>query len=171
MKKKINIQIPKVYSGTIVLAILVLAGIAGIVYWHGNIHDLALKVKTEKQEYNNELRYAQTITQLKRDLVYAEEVKEFINSMKIDILNPISFIEFIENLGDSAGVDIELKTFQAGGDTDVNIDIEARGTWRGVNTFILMLENVPYYLDISNVKVSSLNEEWVVNVRAKGYSK
>lgn len=174
MKNKINLQLPKSAGLTILLGVMVIIGTAGLVYWNGLIQQTALEVKNSKQEYNNELRYAQTITELRRDLQYTQEVAEFVAGLKIDKDNPLSFIEFVEGLGDSSDVEVELKRFEVGEATDLNIDIEAEGGWRDVNTFILMLENVPYYLDISEIKLSSTQSEdrpWRVNVSAKGYSK
>lgn len=174
MKKEINIQLTRTQWITVVLSVISLVLMIGAIYWHSLILSFASLVKEDRQAYNQEVRYSQTITQMKKDLEFANEAKGFIDTLYIDGNNVISFIEFIESLARSAGVSSEIEDLKIE-EGELTMLVDVSGSWREVNTFVIMLENVPYHLVVDELNISSFAIEngsgWRVSMGVKGYVK
>lgn len=84
----------------------------------------------------------------------------FVNSKEVD-----SFINYLENLGSSAGVELEVQNFDVSTiSKDVlNVTISTKGSFSNTMKTLILIENAPYKINITKTfldqGVESLNSD------------
>lgn len=103
------------------------------------------------------------IKQVAKEKILAETVDEQqkINSYILSDQDTVSFIEQIENLGKKADVTLEVDSIGtadlSGKQKDqwgyLTLQISTKGSWAHIFDSMMMLESLPYQVEISNVMV------------------
>lgn len=108
-----------------------------------------------------------------------QSTKKIINSSKESILNMstffitkdgvVNFINTIESIGKSVGLNISIASVDIKTDTnksnnsqnnnkdELNLDIETEGTWTQTLKFIHLLEYLPFNINLNQVNIINLN--------------
>lgn len=113
-----------------------------------------------------------TADSLKKTLENSATEISLLSKYFISSEGPVSFIEYLEDLGESVGAVIliqdvkEVENFSGSSQkSELTFRIIAQGSWRSVYRFLALLENSPHTIVISNVELrkSSVNESVVLN--------
>ena len=91
----------------------------------------------------------------------------FVNKDKI-----VNFIEMVEGVGDNSNTELELSSI-SNDENIIRAKIQVKGSWSGVMTALIMIENLPLSMSINNVRLDSSgdlskNHGWNMNLDIEG---
>lgn len=144
----------KTTLGILVAIFIVMIG--ALTFWYLQIIQGAQKIKEDKKTYNQELKDAQFISEIKRQKEQVREIEEFLNGLYVPREDAVSFIEYVEGVANDAGVDLDITRFDIQNE-NVLISLSARGSWSENNRFLIMIENLPYYSAIESFNLKANN--------------
>lgn len=126
--------------------------------------DVISEYKIEISEKVNDNQQLRGVKDLLRS---TEEERKMLDSYFIGLNETVSFIEYIESLGIIAGVLVsidsvkedELEHFE-----EVNMNVSVEGGGEEVFSFLTLLENIPYYIDIYKTRIEKVKDKKTSNV-------
>lgn len=172
----------------IYLIILAAALSALLFFWHGLIISTTKEVAQDKKTLFTETSSSETISSMKKRVASLENVTFILNELYIENDNVVIAIEFLETMARSSGVSLEIQKVELINNygqelnhekgleyNDIKMVFQARGSWSNVTSFILMVENLPYYMSIETLKLAhvktSSGSEWLASFDIKGVTK
>lgn len=149
-----------------ILGTLFVLMVIALSFWYLQLLQGSEQIKEDKKTYNQELKDAQFISEIKREKKQVEEIDQFLNSLYVPSSDAVAFIEYIEDVAADAGVELEINTFDIQ-EKDVSIDLTAQGSWTQNNRFLVMIENLPYYTVINDFSLEADNRDGFVIWKSK----
>jgi hypothetical protein len=156
----------------------------GNVYLVSRVKILSAEIVQSKKEVERMKRQNEEIAAIRSDYESMQEKIGIISDSVVSNENKVRFIIEMESIADKNNVDLK-KDFLGKEEVSSNKDfsyeyfsIEASGKFSDVMKFLVHLENLKYYVDIEDVKMSSagksLNEslsDVILNAKLKLYVK
>ncbi len=88
------------------------------------------------------------------------EMSATINSYFVDSKEVDSFINYLENLGTSAGVELEVQNFDVSPNSKniLNVTISTKGSFSNTMKTLILIENAPYKINITRTFLDQSTE-------------
>ena len=168
-----------------VLACLLLATCIGGAFFFSRILNAKISHVVELRQSIATAADPDNVISIKRELDKLASYEEAIDSYFIQANQAVDFIEVVEDLGKVSGVKLEVqdikidKLGEATGENptthkELNIIVSARGSWSGVTKLLLLFENYPQYLTVTDLRLTASesatgkSQEWTATYRLKG---
>lgn len=165
---------------TIALILINIIFFGVLYFWHTFMWQTVSEIIKKKTFLKEESTNIETLTNLKKQKLLAEETNIFFENISIHKDEIVSFIELLEEMGKKSDALIEIQTVNLEDSpknegTDLNslkVILQVRGSWKEIANFILMIENNPHYLVIKDLKINTINEEnniiWLATISLNG---
>jgi len=166
-----------------ILSTAIVLILAFIIYFKLSLDkEVKFIIETKKSNFiiSEKLQSASKIKNKIKDL---EEVKTSLDAFFVDKKNILSFIESLEKEATANGVDLVINSVNVDEThlkesfpySPLNITLTATGKFSSVNSFLVSLEKLPYYVDFNTVKLVSTgnndSSNWTVNVSLSSMTK
>lgn len=163
----------------ILLAILVCV-LVGIIYFKFRLNkDIEYIIETKRNNFfaSEEIR---SIVGLKSKLEAAKKVSDAFDDLYIDRNNILSFIETIEKVAASHNVVLSIDTMtideshlaEVPAYGILNMSLTVSGNFQSITDFISALEKLPYFINITTVRLNRPESEgdnsWIANMSLFG---
>lgn len=88
------------------------------------------------------------------------EISDTINSYFVNSKEVDSFINYLENLGASAGVELEVENFDVSATSKdiLNVTISTKGSFSNTIKALILIENAPYKINITKTFLDKSSE-------------
>lgn len=131
------------------------------------INELKTKIQKEKTSLEIYQKKGDSLFSLEKDYKKVEKDKENLYSFFIESLKIEKLFEELENLSHKVKINQEINLLNKGSissETKINVEkislqIKARGDFENLVKYLLLLENFPYYLNITSIKIDKLKEK------------
>ncbi len=165
---------------TIVLILINIFLFSVLYFWHTSMWQSVSEIIKKKTFLKEENTNTETLTNLKKQKLLAEETNNFFENISIHKDEIVNFIELLEKMGKKSGVAIDIQTVNledSPKDEEIELNslkviLQVRGSWKQIINFILMIENNPHYLVIKDLKIKTINEEnnivWSATISLNG---
>jgi len=175
-----KLKTTKTQNITIMLALLAIISIVGLVFWCSLIMSNAEQLRVDKKEYREELDSSISLVEIKKRFDFVDRSISFFDDVYIKGNEIANFVTYLEQLAQDSGVILSTESIDTSKERDgsevsadpgvLDIRLSVNGEWRQVNTFLLALENVPYHINITEMKLNSFGngEGWVMNMSFEG---
>ena len=117
----------------------------------------------------NKITKKANILTLKKKITELEDTRTaidgyFVNSSRID-----SFINYLENLGSSAGSSLEVRSVEISTKEEHTVlgEISIRGSFSDVMQTIALVENIPYQIHVTSIYLNKDTEREAVEAPGK----
>lgn len=110
-----------------------------------------------RELYDLEKRH-RAISEAAGDMRRLEPELKFINSILVNPVEPLPFIESIESLGRKTGVEVELSLI-SGPDNTQNYMLAATGEFSKIMSFFKNLESLPFWFELQDSGISAISEK------------
>ncbi|MEK7095368.1 MAG: hypothetical protein AAB895_03825 [Patescibacteria group bacterium] len=115
---------------------------------------------------NNKKLVERELTALYADSLNA---RARINSFIVPEEKIVGLIEAIEKAGENSATDLEIsaintekpKEDETNGLTHINATLAVKGSWINIMRALILIENLPYSLEINNLKLSTLGDDLI----------
>ena len=131
-----------------------LLSVGGYIYLYTRIERKSDSIQAIVVEIENEKKSQENILGLKRSIVLTEQKNEILNSNFVTEDKVVDFIESVESVAQETNVEVEIFSIQQGeqiGKQGLYVSLDAKGDFENVTQFMLLMENMPYYLVINSV--------------------
>jgi len=140
----------------IILIILNLAGVAVYGFFIAKVSSLNKKIAYIEAEIRSQDDKEKELKQIANSLGDAEDDRQLLSKAFVVKGEEIAFIEKIEELAGSASLSMKIDSINVIAsefkDKDkITMKITGGGSWRSVYKFFVMLESMPYLVDVSRV--------------------
>lgn len=180
-----NKKITKTQKNTITLLIVLVTLLFFVSYWQNKILDKTDNLVLDKKKYAEEMINDKTPKQIAENTAFVEQSVNFFDELYIDADNVVAFINFLEELTNSLGIELNIQSINSSAESEstieslgyetIDLSLSVRGSWSKVNDFIVMLENLPYHLRSNELRMNASREEeeevWTANIRFVGIAK
>jgi Tfp pilus assembly protein PilO len=162
---------------TILLVCIFTLLLIGFVFWYFQLISFAQNIRENKNLYDQEVKDTQLILEIEKEQGKADEIQNFLDSLIIEEEGAVEFIEYIESLANRAGVSLEIQNFdilpkEKELEENLKMKLSAVGSWSQVNHFILMMENLPYYIFLESMNLRANQTEsgsyWIIDFSITG---
>ncbi|MBU1519100.1 hypothetical protein KJ973_00155 [Patescibacteria group bacterium] len=109
------------------------------------ISSLRKEIETSEMQKTHS---SETLNFLKKEI---EPAHQKIDQYLIDEYNYVEFLESVENLGEQARVDVEIRSNKS--QNDLRLDIACNGAFNNVMYFAALIESLPINLTTKSVLV------------------
>lgn len=153
-----------------ILFLLLLCSVGGYVYAFSRISKKTSSIESIVTEIENEKKSQQNILGLKRSIVLSEEKNSVLNSYFVNEETVVDFIKSIELLAKESNVSVQISSLQSGeqtGKQGLYVSLVIKGSFNSVNSFLLLLENMPYQIIINKVMLATENSTLTPSVDPK----
>ena len=115
----------------------------------------------EKQKENNE--------NLIKQISEVSDTKSQIDSYFVDPNKIDSFINYLENLGTESGANLKVKGFETKIDSgnSLNVKVSAKGTFNNVISTLMLIEDAPYKLMVTDVRMSQNYKQEILDEKGE----
>ncbi|MBU1246774.1 hypothetical protein KKA89_03765 [Patescibacteria group bacterium] len=124
---------------------------SGLFFWYkinmstNKISSLRKEIETSEMQKTHS---SETLNFLKKEI---EPAHQKIDQYLIDEYNYVEFLESVENLGEQARVDVEIRSNKS--QNDLRLDIACNGAFNNVMYFAALIESLPINLTTKSVLV------------------
>lgn len=166
-------RITKTAQLIILLALVMIAGVAGYYMFFVEIRDSNQAISLRTNELNTNFSKGEELRTLENIARDTKEDRTKLDSFFITEDDIVVFLENIESLEGDTGANISVESIskkqveESSIIEKLDLNITVNGTWRSVYHFLVLLESLPYHVVFSKVQytgsVSSLEEvedEW-----------
>ena len=181
MKNKIT----QTQKTTILLLVTLIVLSAALYFWCQFIFNKTEELVLHKHSYVEELVNTISVAEMESRKKKANEYQNFLTNLYINADEAVDFISFIEALAVDANTEINIQSLNSSKENNSNnknnyetidMTLVVRGEWENVNNFIMMLENLPHHISISELRLSSAADAeggitWSANIRFIGIAK
>ncbi len=160
MKKQLNTTI----LISLLLLLAVVASAFAVFYWDKKIWNFASYVREQRQVLKNERAAVQFLANVDKEIKQIQEHSEFFDSMYFSKESILPFIEKLESVARVSGTKLYIQSVTPG---DVvaekynyyNVTLQSSGSWEAVTKFVSLVENMPHYISIKVLNLSSSDNE------------
>lgn len=150
------------YTGilTITLLAILVASIAVIAYWDKKIWSFAEYVSVQRQALYNERSAIQFLSKVDSEIKQTKEYSSFLNEFYVSGNSMLAFIEKLEKMAKTSGVQMQIQNVSQSDKKPNSVDyvgvtLQTTGSWENVNKFVKLVENMPYFISIKVLHLSS----------------
>jgi len=148
-----KIQKNNTINTTIILFLIFLILLTSSILWYIKIIDQAQSIQENKKTYSQELKDSQMISEIKKRQQQTEEIRNYLDNLYIKESNAVEFVEYVESIADSSGVNLNIQNFIINETEDLiynemKMSLSAAGSWAQINRFVIMMENLNYNVNI-----------------------
>lgn len=129
----------------------------GYYFIYNNTLSQARNYKIISEQANNEDYKKQSSESLNKIYNSTKPDREKLSSYFVHEDKIVSFIELIEKIGPDSGTNVELSALSKD-EKNIKAKVSIKGSWTGVMTALIMLENQPFSISINNLNISKLLE-------------
>jgi arginine utilization protein RocB len=106
----------------------------------------------------NKMAKRENIDTLKKKIEEVKQTQEKINEHFVDSTKIDSFVDYLEKLGTSGSTEVKVESFElsVADKNTLQVKLSTKGTFSNVMRTMMLLENTPYQVHITNV---SLNKQ------------
>jgi Tfp pilus assembly protein PilO len=138
---------------------LLVWGLTGFLYW--KIISQASTVEALYVEADKDIKKDQSQRLVRAIIQEHKESLEEVDSYFVNKAGVVSFIDSLEDSGQSVGVEVSINSVSTEVEKDIpgnfletlNIRLEVSGKWSDVISFLRQLENLPYHIRIEGVSL------------------
>lgn len=164
-----NTKITKTEKVNYVLALLLGISLVSLLLFFNYISLQAKSLINKRVEYRQGMLKSRPLKQVEEDLGLVQNSSKVLKELYVDSNNVVDFISYIEDLARKASTTIEIKTITTGEvkiDEEVfndlqnlSISIELSGSWKNVNKYIEIVENLPYHINIEELRLEKKSKD------------
>ena len=156
LAKPISNGMTRIKNIIIILIILNLAGVAVYGFFIAKVSSLNKKIAYIEAEIRSQDDKEKELKQIANSLGDAEDDRQLLSKAFVVKGEEITFIEKIEELARGASLSMKIDSINVipseFKDKDkITMKITGGGSWRSVYKFFVMLESMPYFVDVSRV--------------------
>lgn len=148
----------KINSRHYILIIIAFICLSVAVYGYYFLYKRTIVQAGNHQNIVNEINDASSKSQTTQDLlkIYdsTKDSRDKLPSYLVDKNKIVNFIEMVEGVGDRSNTELELSSI-SNDEATIRAKIQVKGSWTGVMSALIMIENLPLSLTINNVRLDS----------------